>query len=196
MRPHLAAAVLASLLLAACGDDDKPSTTTSAATATAASTATSAAAGELDEDALFAVHDALAECLRKAEGTGVLVQFREGGTVTISNESSNPPEYDDSLGAPEATEKLIGEGAQFVGLRDDKKEDGRTPDWDILIFASEDAAVAAYPELSEEVGDPAGAVQSGRFVTVVLPDAEANGDDPEASEATLKTCVEEAEAAA
>jgi hypothetical protein len=186
-------AIAAALMLAGCGDDDSAKTTAQTSTA-AEATATAATGAELDEDALFLVHDALSECLRKAD-VGLLVQFREGGTVTITNESSRPPKYDDSLGAPEATEKLIGEGAQYVGLRDDAREKGRAPDWDVLIFPTEDEAAAAYPALSEEVGDPAGAIQSGRFVTVVLPDADANGDDPDADEATLSGCEKQAEGA-
>jgi hypothetical protein len=189
-------AIAAALMLAGCGDDEPTKTASSETTTAAEATATEAAqAAALDEDALFLVHDALSECLRKAEA-GLLVQFREGGTVTISNESSKPPKYDDSLGAPEATEKLIGEGAQYVGLRDNGREKGRTPDWDVLIFPSEEEAAAAVPALSDEVGDPAGATQSGRYVTVVLPDAEANGDDPDAADATLAGCQEEAAAAA
>jgi len=44
------------------------------------------------------------------------------------------------------------------------------------------------------VGDPAGASQAGRFVTVVDPDADAQGDDPNASDAKLTACEQQAEA--
>ena len=47
------------------------------------------------------------------------------------------------------------------------------------MHPSEKAAKAATVPLSEEVGDPAGATQSGRYVTVLRPEADASGDDPE-----------------
>lgn len=122
---------------------------------------------------------------------GVAVTYRDGKAAV--GESFEQPEFNDDPGAPKAIADAIKAGAQYVGLRDDQRKKGRTPDWDILIFASENDAKSAYLPLSNEVGDPVGAVQSGRFVTVVLPDAEANGDNPQADEAKLADCQQQAE---
>lgn len=40
-----------------------------------------------------------------------------------------------------------------------------------------------------------GEAASGRFVTVVLPDADSSGDDPDGAEAKLEACQETAEGA-
>jgi hypothetical protein len=190
MSAQMLATVCATAVLAlcACGDDDEPSTSASTPTATAESVAGS----ELNPDQLVAVHDALYECLRKGD-VGTLVGYRDGQAVV--GESFGQPRFESGLAAPEETAKAIGGGAQYVGLRDDKRVKGRTPDWDVLMFSSEDAAVEATTALRKEVGDPAGAVQSGRFVTIVLPHAKANGDAPEDAEAKLEACQMEAEVA-
>ena len=191
-RAGIQAAVCAALVLvSACGDDDEPDPPgTTAATATA--TATEAAEPALDQDSLLTVRDALVQCLREAD-MGLLVHFRDGEAV--ASKSGRQPNFESSLAAPEETTKAIKEGALFVGLRDDERVKGLTPDWDVLIFKSQDAATEAIPPLRIEAGDPAATVQSGRFVSVALPDADAHGDDPEGAEAKLTACQETAEGA-
>jgi hypothetical protein len=184
-----AAALAAVLMLSACGGDDKSNTAgTVDGSPTPAATARSAG---LDDDALLAVHDTLFECLRKAD-VGTLVHFRDGEAAI--GESQRQPKFETALAAPDATTKAVGEGVLYVGLRDDARVKGLTPDWDILIYPSEEAAAAATAPLSDEAGDPAAAAVHGRFVTVVLPDADANGDDPDAAEAKLAACQDEADA--
>jgi hypothetical protein len=100
------------------------------------------------------------------------------------------------LAAPEATKAAVADGAQYVGLRDDQDEEGLTPNLDILVHPSEKAAKAASAPLSDEVGDPAGATQSGRYVTVLRPEADAGGDDPETADAKVAECQQQADGAA
>ena len=73
---------------------------------------------------------------------------------------------------------------------------GSTPNLDILVHPSEKAAKAASVPLSDEVGDPAGATQSGRYVTVLRPEADAGGDDPDTADAKVAECQQQAERAA
>ena len=179
-------AIAAVLALPACGDDDGENSKDAAPSPKATTAATASA---LDESALKKVRDALSECLAAAD-VGVVVDYADGEA------SANSAKVETGLAAPEATKAAVADGAQYVGLRDDQDEEGLTPNLDILVHPSEKAAKAATVPLSEEVGDPAGATQSGRYVTVVRPEADASGDDPETADAKIAECQQQAEGAA
>ena len=178
-----AAAVLA---LAACGDDDGENSNDPAPSPAATTAATGST---LDESALTKVRDALSECLAAAE-VGVVVDYADGEA------SADSAKVETGLAAPEATKAAVADGAQYVGLRDDQDKEGLTPNLDILVHPSEKAAKAASVPLSDEVGDPAGATQSGRYVTVLRREADAGGDDPERADAKVAECQQQAEGAA
>ncbi len=189
--PRLLAAVCAvALLLPACGDEDEPDA--AGATGGTSATAAGAASPALGEAALRTVRNRLVDCVRQAD-LGVVVRFRDGEAAPEEPGRRRP--FESSLAAPRETAGAIDDGALYVGLRDDERADGLTPDRDVLIFATEQAAVRATTPLRTEAGDPVAATPSGRFVTVILPQADADGDDPEGAEAKLADCQERAEAA-
>ena len=179
-------AIAAILALPACGNDDGDNSNDPAPSPKATTTATASA---LDESALKKVRDALSECLATAE-VGVVVHYADGEA------SADSAKVETGLAAPEATKAAVADGAQYVGLRDDQNEESLTPNLDILVHPSEKAAKAASVPLSDEVGDPAGATQSGRYVTVLRREADADGDDPETSDAKIAECQQQAEGAA
>jgi hypothetical protein len=134
--------------LAGCGGSDKASTPTATATATA--TEQAAAGGGLSEDELLAVHDEVYECLRKAQ-LGVLASYQDGEASVA--ESVQQPVYDSRLAAPRTESRLLDAGdASFIGIRANRrvKPGRRAPDWDLLVFPSEEAALAALPDLEAE----------------------------------------------
>lgn len=170
--------------LAGCGNGDGGDsgaanpTATATATATAAEEATGASLGE---DALLAAHDEIYECLRKAQ-LGVLASYQDGHATVA--ESAQQPVYDERLAAPKAETRLLDAGdAQFIGIRANTRSasDRAAPDWDLLIFPSEEAAVAAVPDLEAE----ARSVKPQSIYVRVARSASAN---PQA-EAVLEGCL-------
>ena len=192
--PRIAIVASSAVLLfgfAACGDDDAGSAQTGTPpSATAAATEVAPEPAELGAGELSFIRDALAVCLtEETDFGGVMADYKKGKADAAG------AKVETDLAAPDATKAAIDEGARYLGLRDDKAAKGTTPNWDVLVYPSEAKAKEAYPALSEEVGDPAGAWQSGRLVTVAHPDADSGGDDPDASDAALTECQRTAELA-
>jgi hypothetical protein len=164
MRLLVPAAVVALGLLTGCGGGGDGADPTPAAKASPA-----AAAGQLDEDALLAVHDNLVTCAQQEDSLG-LVAHLSGDQAISDTEGVGGGEYDDHLAAPKATVALTGAGAQFVGLRADTRHRKGTSDVDVLIFPSEQEATDAREQLAQEAGGKA--EQAGVFVNVTLRSAD------------------------
>ena len=182
---RLALLVLVVALVAGCGDDDDGG---AAASPTATATDATAGGGALDEDALLAVHDELYECLRKAD-FGVLASYSNGEASVA--ESVDQPEYDRELAAPEQEAKLLDGGeASYIGIRANgsRARERGTPDWDVLIFPSEDAAAQALPALEEEAGT---AAADGLFVR--LEKTPAKGAAGKRAQTALEDCQQQAQ---
>ena len=169
MRALVPAIAALALLAGACGGDDSGD-----GAPAAKATANPAAAGTLDEDALFTVHDNLVTCAQQHDDLG-LVAHLSGEQAISDTEGVGGGEYDDHLAAPKSTVALTGAGAQFVALRADTRHKRGTSDVDVLIFPSEEAATKGYERLSDETGDKA--EQDGLFVNVTLRDAKGPESD-------------------
>jgi hypothetical protein len=184
VRKSAGLSAVAAIVVAAsgCGGDSGKTEIKSPATA-----APSANAQRLDEDALLAVHDEFVVCAQKEDALGLIAHYGDGHAVTDS-EGAGGGEYDDNLSAPKAIARLIGgEKAQYVGMRANRRDKGRTPNLDILIFPSESEASAEAASLGQEAGAPAD--QQGLFVTVPL---DAKTRVPKATAGPLAACREQA----
>jgi hypothetical protein len=173
------------LLLAGCGGGDDDG---AASSPTATATQAAAGGGALDEDALLAVHDELYECLRKAD-FGVLASYSHGEASVA--ESVDQPEYDRGLAAAKEESRLLDGGdASYIGIRANTRRarERGSPDWDLLIFPSEDAATQALPALEEEAG---AAEADGVFVRVEKKAG--RGATAKRAETALTDCEQQAQ---
>ena len=80
--------------------------------------------GELDEDKLSLVHSTLSKCLRD-DDVGLLVRYRKGKAATDSQKQAK---FERTLASPVEIKKALDAGALYIGVRDDARSKGKSPD--------------------------------------------------------------------